>query len=150
MMSAPAMAVRTRPSISSFLTKLLFKCVSKHGKRIFYIASLCGQFDHYAQRHGMTVKRLNEAMRLAHREQSAHIPHGLRSRVWDGTGLEDVLTADRLEQADTRNKLVQLAREIYAISTPWRYSSEREMVDDIACALKARRECLLQEETALV
>lgn len=143
MLSATQTVEHPRLSFGAMLTMLLFRCISKHTKRIFYIASLCGQFDHYSHRRTLAMAKLNEAMRLAYREPSLTIPASVHSRVWQDTGLETILTEQRLVAANDEASLRALARQVVDISKKWWYGDVDEMTRDVTEALTAQRQYLV-------
>lgn len=130
-------------SIGQWLTILLFKCSSKHARHVFYIASLVGQFNYYAKHRQMAMQKLNDAMKLALRDGATGLPMAMGSRVWGGTGLDQVLTEKALQQSRTDEDLRALAQRVLDISpTPYRYADQSEMLDDLMVLLRAQREQL--------
>lgn len=123
---------RTRLGFRDHATIFLFKRVSKHAQRIFYLASLGGQFNHYAIQRRMAMVKLNEAMQLSYREDAIKLPMYLSQRVWGGTGLEDILTEESLEHASRRGELSLLASQVVDISRDWaHYAPREEMINDV-------------------
>lgn len=134
----------TRPTIGQLLTVLFYKfLLSKHGKHVFFIASLYGQFNHYANQRDGAIEKFNEAMRLAHRGDAMRLPMAMRGRVWDGTGIDQVLTEHALIEAQDEDQLRSLARKVIEVSMRWtRYAPLNEMTDDVTEYLRNQRDHL--------
>jgi hypothetical protein len=127
----------TRLGFRDHATIFLFKRVSKHAQRIFFLASLGGQFNHYATQRRMAMVKLNEAMQLSYREDAIKLPMYLSQRVWGGTGLEDILTEESLESASRQGKLEVLAGQVVDVARDWaHYASRDEMIGDVTELLK--------------
>lgn len=128
-------------SISHFFMALFLRCVSKHAKHIFFIASLHGQFNEYARHHRMAMSKLNQAMRLAHREEALSLPVAMRNKIWKGTGLEDVLTEQAVANAATAGEVRRLAVGVLRVAPEWaRYGRLEEMVRDISDWICSQRD----------
>jgi len=140
--TAPRLGFRDHATI------FLFKRVSKHAQRIFFLASLGGQFNHYATQRRMAMAKLNEAMQLSFREDAMKLPMYLSQRVWGRTGLGNVLTEESLQQAETDGDLRELAAKVVDISPTWaHYAPRDEMVDDVVELLDHHCQDLKERET---
>lgn len=136
-------------SFGQFFMALLLKCVSKHARHVFFIASLHSQFSEYANHRRMALSKLNEAMRLAHREEALSFPEAMRGRVWDGTGLEEILTEQAVVKAANDEAVTLLARKVVDISPRWsRYGKLDEMIQDTADWIRSQRDHLLNAPMA--
>lgn len=123
---------QTRLGFRDHATIFLFKRVSKHAQRIFFLASLGGQFNHYATQRRMAMVKLNEAMQLSYREDAIKLPMYLSQRVWGRTGLEDILTEEALEAATSPADMENLAGRVVDISPTWaHYAPREEMIGDV-------------------
>lgn len=121
-----------RLGVRDYATTFLFKRVSKHAQRIFFLASLGGQFNHYAKQRRMAMEKLNEAMRLAKREDAMKLPIFLAQRVWGRTRVEDILTEDAIQAASTPAAMQALAHQVVEHSPAWaHYAPVEEMVGDV-------------------
>lgn len=130
-----------RLSLGQLLMIVLFKCSSKHARHVFFIASLVGQFNHYAKHRQMAMQKLNAAMQLAFREGATSLPMAMGSRVWGGTGLDTILTETALTQAKTDDELRGLAQRVIGICPKLlSYASAEEMTKDLLDLLRAQRE----------
>lgn len=131
----------TRLSLGQIFMIMLFKCSSKHAKHVFFIASLVGQFNHYAKHRQMAVQKLNAAMQLAFREDAMGLPMAMGSKVWGGTGLDKVLTETTLAQARTEEDLRSLAESVMNIKPSWaRYATSDKMMEDLLDLLRSQRQ----------
>lgn len=123
----------THSTIGQGLLVFFYKCVSKHAKHVIFIASLHGQFNHYAKTRRMAVDKLNKVIDLAYRPDALQFPEKLHARVWDGTGVNEILTETAVAHADNEDAVLELAAKVVNISPPWsRYASTEEMVKDTA------------------
>lgn len=127
-----AQVLPARLGLLDHATIFLFKSVSKHAQRVFYLASLGGQFNHYTTQRRMAMIKLNEAMHLSYRDDAMKLPMYLSQRVWGRTGLEQILNESTLETAQANRSLAKLAEEIVDISPAWtHYEPRNEMVNDV-------------------
>ena len=128
-----------------WLIVLFFKCISKHAKRIFYIASLNGYLNHYATKHRLAADRLNAAIRLAYREETLRQSETFSTQVWGNSGLETILSEDALAKANSEEALHVLAQRVVDVAPPWtRFTKNpQEIVGAVLEMLKSRRHEML-------
>lgn len=120
-------------NVGQGLLVFFYKCVSKHAKHVIFIASLHGQFNHYAKSRRMAVDKLNKVIDLAYRPSALEFPEKLHARVWNGTGVNEIATEEAIVNADSEEAVLNLATKIVDISPSWsRYASKEEMVNDTA------------------
>jgi hypothetical protein len=124
---------------------LFYKCVSKHAKHVFFIASLHGQYSHYAQHRRMAVEKLNEVIDLAFRPEALHFPIALHAKVWKDTGVDQILTETAIVNAVTEAEVRTLATKVVQISPRWsRYGTEEEMIKDTAAWIRSQHQHYLE------
>lgn len=120
-------------SISQRLLQLSYKCVSKHAKHIFFIASLHGHFSQYSAHKEMAIDKLNNVIDLAYRSKSLELPFVLHERVWGPTNIEKVFNESSLMNALSNGSVSVLAKQIVDVSPRWmHYARDQEMVEDIS------------------
>ena len=127
------------------LMVLFFKCVSKHAKHVFFIASLHGQFSHYAKHRRMAIGKLNQVMQLAYRPDALRFPEALHAQVWQGTGVDEVLTESAIVNAVTDAEVTSLASKVVNVSPLWcRYADMAEMIKDTAMWVRSQHQHFLE------
>ncbi len=132
-------------SLGHFFLVLFFKCLSKHAQHMFYISSLCGQFNHYAKHRAMAASKLNAAMNLAYREKAIELPMAMHGQVWGNTSVNQVLNETTLCQATTEESLRALAHRVIDVSPRWiRYAPESEWITDVMALLRNQRKHLIE------
>jgi len=131
----------TQRSFGHSLMVLFYKCVSKHAKHVFFIASLHGQFSQLAEHRRMAIGKLNQVMQLAYRPDALRFPEAVHAQVWQGTGIEDVLTEAAVINAVDDSTVIALARQVVSVAPRWaRYASTNEMIDDTAAWIRSQHD----------
>lgn len=130
----------TQRTLGHGLMVLFYKCVSKHAKHVFFIASLHGQFSHYAQHRRMALSKLNEVMQLAYRPDALRLPEAMHAQVWEGTGVDEVITEKAIVSAANDDGIDDLAKRVVDVSPQWsRYAPLEEMIKDVAVWIRSQR-----------
>jgi hypothetical protein len=103
-----------------------------HGKRLIFITSLYCYVARLDELQDEALNRLNQAMYLAKNGHALRFPAAVSGVVWNGIGIQSVLSMDVLNNDASPLKTLEIAERVVALSPSWlRYSSRNKMVRDV-------------------
>lgn len=108
------------------------KFVSKHGKRVMFIASLYAQITQLERMKAEVVAKLNAVMGSKFtRDAAANFPAAFSDIVWRGTDVGSLIAQELSTGIVDEQRAQQLSARIVHISPPWCRYGSREMEADV-------------------
>lgn len=108
------------------------KFVSKHGRRVMFIASLYAQITQLERMKAEVVAKLNAVMGLKlTREAAAEFPAAVSDIVWRGTDVGSLITQELSTGNVDEQRAQALSARIVSISPSWLRYGSREMEADV-------------------
>lgn len=136
---------RSKHLLFSVLEFLGSKFVSKHGKRVMFIASLYAQITQLERMKAEVIAKLNAVMGLKiTREAAADFPAAVSDIVWRGTDVGSLIAQELSTGIVDEYRAQQLSARIVRISPPWFRYGPREMEADVKKLLMTSYPELLQ------
>jgi hypothetical protein len=106
--------------------------VSKHGRRVMFIASLYAQITQLERMKAEVVAKLNAVMGSKFtREAAAEFPAAVSDIVWRGTDVGSLITQELSTGNVDEQRAQALSARIVSISPSWLRYGSREMEADV-------------------
>lgn len=108
------------------------KFVSKHGRRVMFIASLYAQITQLERMRAEVIAKLNAVMGLKiTREAAAEFPAAVSDIVWRGTDVGYLITQELSAGTVDLRRAQALSARIVSLSPSWLRYGNREMEADV-------------------
>ncbi len=121
------------------------KFVSKHGRRVMFIASLYAQITQLGRMKAEVVAKLNAVMGLKiTREAAAEFPAAVSDIVWRGTDVSSLITQELSTGIVDERRAQALSARIVSLSPSWLRYGNQEMEADVQQLLLTSYSDLLQ------
>lgn len=132
---------------NKFLSFVLKRGLSDHGKRVMFVTSLYSRIVRFDSLRFEAIEKLNDIMELATNHHALELPTLARNFIWKGVDIQGVLNEATLTESIPDDRAKELSEKVIDLTPSWLQYSHDVMMKDLMSLIKQGPE-LVQAKVA--